>query len=108
MFPLPQASTTNMRLDDVLAQLSRHPTVDGLVTIGSTARETLTAASDYDLLIILADPQMPFQVGVTSIDHRLTDLLFASTAQVEAILNATTDIDGNAWEGRVAMDRHQL
>jgi hypothetical protein len=70
--------------------------------IGSTARETLTPASDYDILIILADQPTPFQVGITWIDHRLTDLLFASTAQVAAIRTATTDIDGTLWEGRVA------
>jgi hypothetical protein len=102
MFPLPHASTVDLSLNDVLAKLSRHPAVDGLVTIGSTAYENLTPASDYDLLIILADQSLPFQVGITWIDHRLTDLLFASITHVAAIRDATTDIDGTIWEGRVA------
>jgi UTP:GlnB (protein PII) uridylyltransferase len=67
MFPLPHASTVDLSLNDVLAKLSRHSGVDGLVAIGSTAHENLTPASDYDLLIILAEQPLPFQVGITSI-----------------------------------------
>jgi predicted nucleotidyltransferase len=102
MFPLPEARTATMRLETVLERLSQHPAVDGLVTIGSTARQTLSPASDYDLLVIVADQPLPFRVGITSIDHRLTDLLFGTSTHIATILQATTAIDGTAWEGRIA------
>jgi predicted nucleotidyltransferase len=69
-----------MTLEQVIARLSHHLAVDGLLTIGSTGRDTLTPTSDYDLVVVLADPPLPLGVGITSIDHRLTDVLFVTTA----------------------------
>lgn len=102
MFPLPHSNTTNMTLEAVLAQLSRHPAVDGLVTVGSTGRDSLTPISDYDVLVLLAEMPVPLHVGITYIDHRLTDLLFATTAHIDHILEAEVALDGDRWEGRVA------
>ena len=102
MFPLPHSSTAGMALDEVAERLSRHPAVDGLVIVGSAGRGALTPASDYDLLVVLAEMPVPLQVGITYIDHRLTDLLFAASTHVEQILAAEAAIDGDAWEGRVA------
>ncbi len=102
MFPLPNAVTADLSLDAVLAQLNRHPLVDGLVTVGSTGRDSLTPFSDYDLLIVLAEMPVPLSVGITYIDRQLTDLLFATTDQVEQILTAEEAIDGDAWVGRIA------
>ncbi len=102
MFPLPHATTTEMTLEAVLTQLSHHPAVDGLVTVGSTGRSTLTPSSDYDVLIVLAEMPVPLSVGVTYIDHRLTDLLFTTTAYVDQIITAEVAIDGDEWEGRIA------
>jgi hypothetical protein len=102
MFPLPHATTSEMTLDEALTQLSHHPAVEGLVTVGSTGRSSLTSSSDYDVLIVLADMPVPLSVGITYIDHRLTDLLFATTAHVDQILAAEIALDGDEWEGRVA------
>lgn len=102
MFPLPQANTADMTLDAVLGLLSRHPAVEGLVLVGSTGRDTLTPIGDYDVLIVLAEMPVPLQVGITYVDHRLTDLLFASRSHLDQILTADAAIDGDAWEGRVA------
>ncbi len=102
MFPLPHAATASMALAEVLSVLSRHPLVDGLVTVGSTGRGTLTEISDYDVLVVLAEMPVPLHVGMTYIDHRLTDLLFATTTQVQQIHTAERPIDGDAWEGRIA------
>ena len=102
MFPLPHASTADMALDEVLARLSRHSAVDGLVIVGSAARDALTPVSDYDLLVVLGETPVPLHVGITYIDHRLTDLLFATTAHIDRILAAESAIDGDAWEGRIA------
>jgi hypothetical protein len=102
MFPLPHATTNEMPLEAVLTQLSHHPAVDGLVTVGSTGRSTLTPSSDYDVLVVLVEMPVPLSVGITYIDHRLTDLLFATTAHVDQILAAEVALDGDEWEGRVA------
>lgn len=101
MFPLPHSNTTTMTLEAVLAQLSRHPAVDGLVTVGSTGRDSLTPISDYDVLVLLAEMPIPLHVGITYIDHRLTDLLFATTAHIDHILEAEVAIDDDRWEGRI-------
>lgn len=91
-----------MTLAEVLARLRAHPAVEGLVTVGSTGQDSLTPASDYDVLIVLADMPAPLRVGITYVNHRLTDLLFATTQHVAHILTATEAIDGEVWAGRVA------
>ncbi len=101
MFYLHPSSTADMTLDEVLTRLSHHPAVDGLVTVGSTGRSWLTPISDYDLLVVLAHAPVPLRVGITYIDHRLTDLLFATTRHIKQILEATSAIDGEVWEGRI-------
>jgi predicted nucleotidyltransferase len=117
MVPLPHAKTADMTLDTVLARLGRHGLVDGLVTVGSTGRDSLTPTSDYDVLVVLAEMPVPLHVGITFIDHRLTDLLFATTTHLQHILAAEVAVDGDAWEGRIArwlmtgqvvFDRHGL
>jgi predicted nucleotidyltransferase len=91
-----------MTLEAVLDQLSQHPAVDGLVTVGSTGRGALTPVSDYDLLLVLSEMPVPLHVGITYIAHRLTDLLFATTTHIDHILTASVALNGDAWEGRVA------
>lgn len=102
MFPLPNSTTADRTLDATLARLSRHPSVDALVTVGSTGSGALTAASDYDVLIVLTEMAVPLHVGITYIDHRLTDLLFATTEDIETIIAAAEPIDSDAWAGRIA------
>lgn len=102
MFPLPRSSTADLSLDAALARLSRHPAVDGLLTIGSTGRDALTPASDYDVVVVLSAMPAPLGVGITYIDHRLTDVLFVTAGQVEEILAAEAPLDPDAWVGRMA------
>jgi predicted nucleotidyltransferase len=90
-----------MGLDEVVVRLSRSAEVDGVLLVGSAGRGALTPESDYDLLIVLNELPPTLQVGVTTIDHRLTDLLFASAAQIDAIVSAAGPLDGAAWEGRI-------
>lgn len=102
MFPLPHAATATLSLDEVVQRLRRHATVAGLVLIGSTAGAAFTPASDYDLVVMLSHMPVPLHVGLTYIDHRLTDVLFVSSIQVDAITAATAPLDGEAWVGRLA------
>jgi len=76
------AITRNWSLAQLVACLSRHEQVEGVLQIGSLAEGALTAASDYDLVIVLRDAPQPWYVGVTHIDHRFTDLIFVATAEI--------------------------
>ncbi len=109
------SSTDTFSLDEVIARLSQQAAVDGLIVVGSAAQGEMTAASDYDLVLVLAELPVPLHTGVTSIDGRFTDLLFHTTAQIEQILATTEPFDFWDWTGRlvgwletgqVRFDRH--
>lgn len=109
------ASTDHLSLDEVITRLSQQAVVDGLIVVGSAAQGEVTAASDYDLVLVLAELPVPMHTGVTYIDGRFTDLLFHTADQVEQILAATEPFDFWDWTGRlvgwletgqVRFDRH--
>lgn len=102
MFPLPHAITATLSFDELIQRLSRHPAVDGLVVIGSAYRAALNPTSDYDLVVVLSHMLVPLHVGLTYIDHRLTDLLFVSTTHIDTINTTTAPLDGEVWVGRMA------
>ncbi|MBE2224685.1 MAG: hypothetical protein IAF02_24305 [Anaerolineae bacterium] len=58
-----------------------------VLTLGSTATGDQTSSSDYDLLIILREMPFPLQVLLTTINGRLSDVLFAPTSLLTRILN---------------------
>ena len=91
-----------MTLEVVLAQLSRHPLVEGLLTVGSTGKTSFTPNSDYDILILLKDMPVPLQVGIVYIDHRLTDLLFTTSDFIDQILAGEIVFETDTWESRIA------
>jgi predicted nucleotidyltransferase len=101
-------------LEDLVARLSREPSVDGVVLVGSTETGQLRPVSDYDILIILEEPSPALLVGLTTIGGRLTDLLFGTVAEVDHLLSAAPAASIEAWparimrwvgEGRIAFDR---
>lgn len=90
-----------MTLDEVIERLSRHAEVEGVLTIGTTSQDTLTDASDYDLVLVLSDMAPALHVGLTTVDRRLADLLFVTVPQVQEILALDGPVDGDAWIGRI-------
>ena len=80
------STTRDRSLAEVITRLSANPRVEGILQIGSLAERTLTSASDYDLVII-HQPDVatapPWYVGITQIDHRLSDLIFVAALEVE-------------------------
>jgi hypothetical protein len=91
----------DLTLEEVIVRLSSHEQVAGLLLIGSTARSQLTPASDYDLALILSDMPVPLHVALTTIDGRLTDLLFVTLAQIDEVLALDTPVDQGQWLARV-------
>ncbi len=80
------AATANTSLAAVMARLAAHPAVEGLLTIGSTGSGALTPASDYDLIVVIRKAAVPLSVALTTIEQRLTDVIFVATADLAALL----------------------
>ena len=89
--------TGHLSMADVVVRLSQHPSVESVLQIGSLATGALGSASDYDLVIVLGsgpetDPLPPWYVGITQIDHRLTDLIFVAAAEVQRLVTLTAPL----------------
>ena len=97
----PTSLSATMTLDAVVARLAQHPQIDGLVLVGSAQGAHVPVYADYDLVIVLAANPLRLHVGVTTIDGRLTDLIFVERSHVQAILAASEPIDPGAWTGRL-------
>ena len=98
------AASNSLTLNEVIARLSQHRAVEGLLTIGTTSGDKLTPASDYDLVIVLsALPEGLEPYGVTYIDNRLTDLLFVTAAQLDEMRALEAPIDSWVWLGRIVL-----
>ncbi len=79
------SETVDIPLAVVVARLAARPEVDGLVAIGSTARAALTAASDYDLIVVLNAAPVALNVAVTVVAQRLTDIIFVRADELAAL-----------------------
>src|SRR5690349_13969035 len=110
------AQTASWSLAEVVARLSQNPLVEGILQIGSLTTASFNPASDYDIVIVLAEVPQLWYVGVTSIDARFTDLLFVSDAALARVAALTEPLavdDALApivrWlqHGQILFDRSQ-
>jgi hypothetical protein len=111
------AQTVGWSLADVVARLSQHLHVEGIMQIGSLTTTTrFNPASDYDLVIVLADAPQTWYVGVTSIDSRFTDLIFVAQSALTSIAalvkplatdDALTPLVRWLQHGQILFDRSQ-
>ena len=85
-----------------MRRLAAHPAVDGVALCGSGRGEALTPASDLDLLIVVDEAHGALRTGVTQIDHRMGDLLFATTSEIAEIASAESALDPGTWVGMIA------
>ena len=93
---------SNATLDDVVRRLGSHPDVEGVALGGSGRNSRLTGASDIDLLIVVVEKWSNLRVGVTWIEDRMGDLLFATASEVESIADAEAAQSADGWVCRVA------
>lgn len=108
MYHLPQTTPSqsdDLSLEEVVARLSRHDTVTGVVLIGTTGDPALTPASDYDLLVVFSQMPAPMHVALTTIDGRLADIIFVKQPEIDALLARDDpdrgEIPQDSWEARL-------
>ena len=97
------SQSNTLTLIEVVTRLARHPSVEGVLLIGSASRDELSPASDYDLLMVLRDMPVPLRVAVTYVDQRLTDVIFVATTELEGVAHNGALTTPPIWEkGRLA------
>ncbi len=75
-----------LSLNDTIEYLTQSALVDGIAEFGSRASQDVSAASDYDLLILLTSlPMRVFQL-LTTIDGRLADIVLVETETADSLL----------------------
>ena len=80
------SETEGLSLDEVVGRLTGDERVLGIVLLGSTGDGSVTADSDYDLLLILAEMPVPLHVVFTTIEGRLADVIFGEERFIDRIL----------------------
>ena len=96
-----RSTTDRSSFHAILSRLSHHRAVDGLIVIGSARSGSLSASSDYDLVVVLSEMPVPLHVGVTTIDGRFSDIIFCTTAHVQEVLETDKPLSVSTWEGRL-------
>ncbi len=104
MHPTLPTPTNDLPLAGVIARLARHDAVDGVLLIGSTGRELLNPASDYDLILVLNRAPLPLRVALTYIDGRLADIIFVDAAELAAFTGGPPPASSVVW-GEAALAR---
>jgi hypothetical protein len=104
MRPTLPTPTNDLPLAEVIARLARHDAVDGLLLIGSTGREQLNPASDYDLVLVLNRAPLPLRVALTYIDGRLADIIFVDAGELPALRDGPAAGGPVVW-GEAALGR---
>ena len=96
------AALAHLDLPDVVRRLAGSAQVEGIVAFGSTGLTDQPAWADFDLFLLVHGWPSAVRVGVTYIDGRLTDLLFAEPAALDRILETPGQLDATTWDGRLA------
>ncbi len=85
-----------------MRRLAAHPAVQGVALCGSGRDAALTPVSDIDLLIVVDEAHANLRSGVTHVDGRMGDLLFATTREIAEIADAGSPLDAGTWIGMIA------
>lgn len=93
------SQSNSLSLDEVLTRLAHSSHVEGVLTLGSTRAGALHPHSDYDLLVVLSQMPVPLRVILTTIDGRLTDVLFAHIDLITHITSGQYHVARTADEG---------
>ena len=73
------------------------------MVIGSTARQELTPASDYDLVIVMSELVVPVDMGHTIVDGRHTDLRFLTVDELDDMIETEQPVNPYMSIGRTLL-----
>lgn len=92
----------SLTFDQVTDRLARSEVVDGLMRIGSSTVDNPGSTNEYDLLVVLLAEPAPLHVALTSINHHLTDIVFARAGEIDELIKMENQIQVDSWFGRLA------
>ena len=95
-----RSNTLSMTLQELIERLRSRDHIDGIVVIGSAARDELEPASDYDLVILLSAMPVPIDIGITQGEHRPADLTFMTVEEMDELLETDKPINPYTTNGR--------
>ena len=91
-----------MTLEELVARLEKSDDVLAVAVIGSAGENKLNPASDYDLLIVLRAMSISITGGVTNLEGRFTDIIFALSQDIEDLSRADNNsIAVNSMQGAI-------
>lgn len=82
---------TELTLEELIDRLRRSRQVDATAIIGSASEGRLNPASDFDLLIVLAEKPLPITGGVALLEGHFTDIIFTTPEEVAQLSEADDD-----------------
>ena len=97
------STTSGITLDELIVRLRRRDSVDGIMVIGSTARQELTPASDYDLVIVMSELAVPVDMGHTIVDGRDADLQFFTVDELDDMIETERPVNPYISNGRTLL-----
>lgn len=100
MFKLNNSSTVNLSIEEVISRLEKHEDVESVLLAGSGGNKALLPHSDYDLILVLKKMPVPLFSVFTYIDHRITDVFFFTTEEIDNILSKEK-LDADDMEGKL-------
>lgn len=100
MFETSFSESTDIPLDTLLARLQRHPDVDALLLMGSSAAR-MGPTSDIDLLIVVDAMPVALTSLSTRIGGRAGDVYLMTTHRIDAYMAQDGPFDANDWGGKL-------
>jgi hypothetical protein len=96
MFPTIPSLSHTLTFEQLIDRLKSSPHVEGLALFGSPPGDN--PASDYDLLVVLANPPVQMFQMSTAIDGRGADIAFSESEVVERVLNLDQAVSATSLE----------
>ncbi len=107
-----QTQSSDNSLQEIINTLSKNNNVDALLLCGSTATETQTKSSDYDLVLVVKEKPEKLLSLFTYINAMPADIFFYSLTDIKnIILNKQVKEGGETWlmhwllKGKISFDK---
>ncbi len=99
MFQAGISTSNGLTLDEVVTRLSASLICEGIALFGSSVNPVNDSVSDYDLLVLLANPPVRIFQMQTYIGGRIADVAFVETDTAERVLALEKPVNPTSAEG---------